>query len=293
MWANFHFWKIDQIYSNASGTVQFVELGDTSNGETVVGGKTLTSSSGQTFTFPSDLPAGTATAGHHMLLATPGYNALNGATKADFTLPAHFLNTSGDTLNYASGFDSVSFGDSQLPMLPVDNLHSLNRSAPSQSLLSGVNFATDLAGNSGQIPPWENQDNPLDVDGNGKVQAHDALLIINELLDHGTHSLAAPTSGNAPPPFLDVVGNNTVAPIDANRVITFLLDNPTANVVPTTAFSAPTVSMSMPMASATMQIVPEPTSEALAMMGAALLGILGLRRRLQREIKAPFCTIAR
>jgi hypothetical protein len=139
--------------------------------------------------------------------------------------------------------------------------------------------------------PLQNPFTPLDVDGNGKIEPHDAALIINELLDHGSHTLATPTTAGGP--FLDVVGNNTVAPIDANQVITFLLDNPTANVVPMTAISAPTVSMSMPMVSATMQIVPEPTSEALAMMGAALLGILGLHGRLPREIKAPFCTIAR
>jgi hypothetical protein len=139
--------------------------------------------------------------------------------------------------------------------------------------------------------PWLNPFVPLDVDGNGKVQAHDVALIINELLDHGSHALAIPTTANGP--FLDVTNDNSVSPNDANHVITFLLDNPTANVVPMAAFSAPAVSMSMSMVSATIQSVPEPTSEALAMIGAALFGIIGLRGRLPTEIKAPFCTIAR
>ena len=107
-WATFHLWKIDQIYSNASGNVQFVELADTENGEVVIGGKTLTSN-GHIFTFLSNLPNGTPTAGQHMLLATSGYSALAGVTKADFTLPDHFLNPSGDTLTYAGGLDSATF----------------------------------------------------------------------------------------------------------------------------------------------------------------------------------------
>ncbi|MBI3838213.1 MAG: PEP-CTERM sorting domain-containing protein [Planctomycetia bacterium] len=284
-WATFHLWKIDQIYSNASGNVQFVELADTADGEIFVGGRTLTSN-GHTFTFPSNLPDGTPTAGQHMLLGTPGYFALAGVTQPDFTLPNNnFFSTSADTLTFAGGLDSVSFNGSQLP---IDNLHSLNRSFPGAPLLSGINSPRDLAGQGGEIPPWENQDNPLDVDGNGKVAAKDVLNIINELLENGSHPLAAPTSDRSPPPFVDVDGNNTVAPKDVNTVITFLLDNPVPAamamgdlsqlampppMISSQVISAPSTT-SMAMLSPIISSVPEPTSEALALAGAGLLGVI-------------------
>ncbi len=296
--ATFHLWKIDQIYSNTSGNVQFVELADSANGETLVGGQTLTSN-GHTFTFPSDLPAGTSTAGHHMLLATSGYSVLAGVAVADFILPDHFLNPSGDTLRYAGGLDSVTFNSSQLP---TDNVHSLNRSSPGQPLLSGVNSPTDLAGQGSQIPPWENQDNPLDVDGSGKVAAKDVGNLINDLLANGSHQLTAPSAGNSPPPFLDVNGDNHVAPNDVNTVITFLLDHPvlaasflgvsSQMAMSMLTVSPPTTSMLMPlapvmsmsMASATIPSVPEPTSEGLALAGAGLLGFIGMHN--QRRSRA-------
>jgi dockerin type I repeat protein len=271
VWATFQLWKIDQIYSNTTANVQFVELADTADGELNVMGQTLTSN-GQTFTFPSDLPDGTATAGSHMLLATPGYFALAGVAKADFMLPDHFFNAVGDMLTYAGGLDSVTFDNFQVP---VDNLHSLNRSSPGAPLLSGVNSPTDVHGDTGQIPSWENQDNPLDVDGNGKVQAHDVALLINDLLANGIHPLADRTSGNTLPPFLDVDGDNSVKPADVNTVITFLLDNPPSAVVPMAALSPPAMSM----VSATIQSVPEPASDILALCGAGLLGFIGVRQR--------------
>jgi len=266
-------WKIDEIYSNSTANVQFVELTDTVEGEFFVGNQTLTSND-KTFTFPSDLPNVGSTIGAHILLASPGYFSLAGVAKADYMLPDSFFNAIGDTLTYGGGLDSVTFDSFQLPL---DNVHSLNRTLPNVTLVSAINSPTNFAGQGGQIPPWENQDNPLDVDGNGKVEAHDALLIINDLLDHGIHSLAAPTGGVGPPPFLDVNGENTVTPRDANSVITFLLDNPTSAAQPSLAMLAPTLSMSM--TSAPIQNVPEPRSGVLALLGIGLLGFIWARRQ--------------
>ncbi|HEV3138169.1 MAG TPA: dockerin type I domain-containing protein [Pirellulales bacterium] len=267
-------WKIDQIYSNSTANVQFVELTDTVDGEFFVGNQTLTSNN-LTFTFPSDLPNVGSTVGAHMLLATPGYFSLAGVPKADFTLPDHFFNAVGDTLTYGGGLDSVTIGNFQYPL---DNVNSLFRSPPDATLTLNINSPKNFAGLGGdRIPPWENQDNPLDVDGNGKVQAHDALLIINDLLDHGTHSLAAPAGGLGPPPFLDVNGTNSVTPSDANSVITFLLNNSPPAAQPTEALSAPNLSMAM--MSATHMNVPEPRSGVLALLGAGLLGFIWARQQ--------------
>ncbi len=49
--AAFHLWKIDEVYSNASGTVQFIEMDASSNGgQQFTTGQSLTSGA-HTFTF--------------------------------------------------------------------------------------------------------------------------------------------------------------------------------------------------------------------------------------------------
>ena len=47
-WANFHLFQIEEIFSNADGTVQYVVLHETTgaNGENLLGGHAFTSTSG-------------------------------------------------------------------------------------------------------------------------------------------------------------------------------------------------------------------------------------------------------
>jgi serralysin len=92
--ASFHLFRLEQIYSNADGTVQFVVLHEStgSNGENLWVGQRLTSSDGYTtkvFTFPSNLPSAT-TAGRRVLIATAGFAAL-GLVTPDFVVPNGFL----------------------------------------------------------------------------------------------------------------------------------------------------------------------------------------------------------
>lgn len=268
--ATFHLWKIDEIYSNASGTVQFIELSDVEDGETKLNNITLSSGS-HTFTFPGNLPDGTPTAGHHMLLATPGYIALKGVTPADFSLGINnFFSTAGDTLNYAAGLDTVTFSTANLP---TDGLNSSNRSAPGAALVSAVNSATDLAGTSGAIPPWENQDNRFDVNGQGGLAPIDAVQVINNLIAHGSHTLAAPVPGQAPPPFLDVTGDNSLSPQDALQVINALI---ALTATPLAIAAEPQFALQPQlawMASPTVN-VPEPPGQVLALLAAGCLAAL-------------------
>lgn len=150
--ATFHEWRITEIYSNASGTIQFIELGLPASGidnESFVAGHTLTDTAlGHTYTFPSNTVSVPA-AGAHLLIATPGYAALSGVPAADFVLPSNnFFSTSADTLDYAS-FSVVTFPS---PSLPLDGLNSLTID-PFVSHTSGsaVNSPTDLAGHTGTI----------------------------------------------------------------------------------------------------------------------------------------------
>src|SRR4051812_12255156 len=53
--ATFHLWYINEIYSNADGTVQFIELKAAASGQQFIRGHTIRSSSGSTtntYTFP-------------------------------------------------------------------------------------------------------------------------------------------------------------------------------------------------------------------------------------------------
>ena len=62
-----------------------------------------------------------------------------------------------------------------------------------------------------------------DVDANGSVSPHDALLVINELLAHNNHTLSPPGPTGPSPPYYDVFVDNTISPIDALSVINGLL----------------------------------------------------------------------
>lgn len=70
--------------------------------------------------------------------------------------------------------------------------------------------------------PWQNPNNPYDVNGDGVVTGLDALIIINHLNKYGPHELAPPAEGDSPPPYLDVNGDNRVTPLDALMTINLL-----------------------------------------------------------------------
>ena len=150
--ATFHLWKIDQVYSNASGSVQFIEFQQPSSefdDERFVGGLTVTDSAlGHSFTFPANLPAAPV-ANQRFLIATPGYAALKGVPAPDYTLGANdFFKTSGDTLTYAGGVDSLTFSGSQLP---TDGVDALFRAYGASTFTTGKNAPTNFAGQTGSV----------------------------------------------------------------------------------------------------------------------------------------------
>jgi hypothetical protein len=165
--ASFHTFQIEQVYSNADGTIQYVMLHEVAgmDGEEYLTGHTLTSTHAgvtKTFAFPKDLP-GNATAGRRFLMATRAFAAL--ATKAqmpmsmmppkdyyypppppppppppvmangqpDYIIPDGFLATDGGTLNYA-GVDQLTYAS-----LPTDGMMALERSGTTVN--TPINFA--------------------------------------------------------------------------------------------------------------------------------------------------------
>src|SRR5213593_1310701 len=89
--ASFHLWQIDEIYSDASGTVQFIELSVSASGEQFIAGHSITVTQGMSthsFTFLTNLPGDSAN--RHFLIATQGFANL-GVVTPDYVVPNGFL----------------------------------------------------------------------------------------------------------------------------------------------------------------------------------------------------------
>ncbi|MEO7156393.1 MAG: hypothetical protein ABI039_02455, partial [Vicinamibacterales bacterium] len=107
--ASFHTFVIDQIYSNADGTVQYVVMRETlgaAGGNLWSGHSFKSTHAGVTRTLPFavDLPSG-ATGNKRVLIGTQGLADL-GFIVPDYVMPNGFLATDGGTLDYA-GVDQV------------------------------------------------------------------------------------------------------------------------------------------------------------------------------------------
>lgn len=144
--ASFHLWQISEIYSNADGSVQFIELFTTANSQSALFGRVLTANSDgaiNQFVFSSNTSS--LTANRRLLIATPGFAALPGAVVPDFTLAgAPFFDPEANFISIGfAGVDSVALSSSDLP---ADPTLSLDR-----SLTPGVNSPTNFAGNEGSL----------------------------------------------------------------------------------------------------------------------------------------------
>jgi hypothetical protein len=141
--AAFHLFRIDQVYSNADGSVQYVVMREVtgSNGEHFWQGQALqTTNAGgftKSFTFGSNLPS-SSTASRSVLIATSGFASL-GLVTPDYTIPARFIPTEGGTLVYAGGTDHIS-----LPPLPNDGVTAVDRNG-AQVAATPKNFANATA----------------------------------------------------------------------------------------------------------------------------------------------------
>jgi hypothetical protein len=151
--ANFHLWDINEVYSNADGSVQFIELFCASNGQEVLAGHTLTFRTDTTinnsFTFLTN--SGTPTGGKSLLVGTANLSAILGVTP-DFIISSQFFAAGvNNTINFENGTDAVT-----LSSLPVNGIGSLDALASnSTSSAFGINtFATptNFAGQTATVP---------------------------------------------------------------------------------------------------------------------------------------------
>lgn len=143
--AGSHLWDINEIFSNADGTIQFIELWEAGGAAEEVGLPGLViSTNGHSFIIPGD-PLEPPTTNKYFLFATEAFAALPNAPTPDVIIPAGlvpFFSTDGDTIAYEP-WDDLTFG---LAVLPTNGIHSLNF-----NLTVGVNSPTNYAGETGSV----------------------------------------------------------------------------------------------------------------------------------------------
>jgi len=136
--ATFHLWAIDEAFSNADGTVQYIELRALAGGQEFLAGHTIIASGGggaaRSFTFPRSLAGDTS--GRRALVATAGFAAL-GIVTPDYVVPNGFFSQSGGSIEFAEGSDTWNHG-----ALPTDGRNSLARNG-SVGAASPTNFSGD------------------------------------------------------------------------------------------------------------------------------------------------------
>ena len=161
--AHFHLWDFTEVFSNADGTVQFVEFFTTAPDEFDADNELLRSST-KTYTFPVDLPG--TTTNTHFIVATAAFASLPGAVTPDYVIPDNFFNPAGDTLRLcrlnclnANLYDTRTFTN-----LPTDGVTSLHYPSVTPATNTPINFA-DASGSVNLIESTGdyNKDNIVDA----------------------------------------------------------------------------------------------------------------------------------
>lgn len=144
--AAFHLWRINEVFSNADGRIQFIEFQECCgfNNEHFLAGVELTTNA-HSFVFPSNLPHA-MTADRFFIVGTAAFAALPGAPTPDYIIPDGFVDVTGDFIALRSSgfpFDSLTFNCGNLP---IDGINSLNR-----NLTTGVNSPRNYADVTGSV----------------------------------------------------------------------------------------------------------------------------------------------
>jgi hypothetical protein len=249
--AGFHLWQVKEVFSNADGSVQFIEMFDSFSPEqfltnqliqadSTVGAVTTT----KYFTFDHDLDTTNhSTVDRHTLIATPGFGSLSGGVAPDYFLnPAAdgvLFNPNADsiTITFLGSGDSITFSGASLPK---DGIHSLTDSGAvgfppgSPNISSTVNSPTNFENGSGSV----NLGGSTSPDYNGNHAA--------DLADYPTWRKNPSGFGGNPAGYVNWRSNF-------------------GNAVPADALSG--------------ALVPEPTAIGGILMG---IGLLAMRRRTRR-----------
>jgi len=143
-----HLWRVEEVFSNADGTIQFIEMATCcgSTSEVFTGGQVLRSNA-NSFTFPANLSG--STLNKHILLATAAFAALPGAPTPDQIIVDHFFSTDTDTISF-SVYDTLIFASGALP---TDGVTSLNKDPndATDTTFTAPNSPTNFADQTGSV----------------------------------------------------------------------------------------------------------------------------------------------
>ena len=141
--ATFHTFQIREIYSDATGTVQYIVLRESedADGQNLFTTHNITSRSGSaslSVPFPENLP-NHQTAGKYVLIGTQSFAAL-GLIAPDYVVPDGFVHLTIGLIDFA-GVDAFGY-----PALPTDGVSALFRDGT-----TGPNLATNFAGATASV----------------------------------------------------------------------------------------------------------------------------------------------
>jgi len=141
--AKAHLWRFSEFFSNAGGSIQFVEMQECCGGSAELNVTTWDVSSianGNTYHFPHNLTGDSAY--QHLLLATQSFANLPGAPTPDFIIPPQFFDPQGDALVYGA-VDAVTIPSGAMPLNGTDSID--------RSLAVQTNDPTNFAGTTGSV----------------------------------------------------------------------------------------------------------------------------------------------
>lgn len=142
--AKSHLWRFTEFFSDASGSVQFIEMfvfDSAGTQEIAFQGKVLSSNANE-YVFPNNLPPEN-TFNRWVLIGTQEFADLPGAPAPDFIIPPGFFDPSGDEIRYRDTIDIFTIPSGAMP---TDGLHSLLT-----DLSTPVNSPTNFAGTEGSV----------------------------------------------------------------------------------------------------------------------------------------------
>jgi hypothetical protein len=158
--AFFHEWEFKEVYTNADGSMQYIELQAFLSTEIFATGAQIVAVSDgvtRTFTFPGDLAGNTLN--RHLLIASPGFERLAGAVTPDLYLPSGLFFDPGAasitiTLNHPSlpGIDQITFAGAALPLNGRDSLTDTTIHTPTTTLVASQSSPTNYGGAAGALP---------------------------------------------------------------------------------------------------------------------------------------------
>lgn len=158
--AKSHLWKFTEVFSNADGSIQFIEMfvfDPAGTGEWRIQNKTLESDA-NLFVFPHDLPEEN-TFERWLLIATPAFAALPDAPTPDYFIPPQFFDPAGDELRYGTALDVL---DLPAGAVPTDGIQAYLRDGS-----TAVNSPINFAGVEGSVDASQPCADGVDNDGDG------------------------------------------------------------------------------------------------------------------------------